>query len=244
VSFPPSAEPLADVTRVLGVFAHPDDADFGAAGTIAQWTAEGIDVAYLLVTRGDAGGFDDTPRELMPQLREAEQRAAAAEVGVYDVEFLDGYVDGTVQPSIDLRRDITRAIRRFRPHRVLTTSPLRRWERMAGPSHPDHLAVGEATTCAIYPDARNPFAFPELAAEGLEPCVVREVWYVSGPNPDHFVDITTTYPTKIAALKRHVSQTSHVDVDAMMRERTAMLARSAGFEDGRLAEAFNIFRTE
>jgi LmbE family N-acetylglucosaminyl deacetylase len=160
---------------MLGVFAHPDDADFGAAGTIAHWIADGIDVAYLIVTRGDAGGFDDTPREQMPPLREAEQRAAAAELGITDVEFLDGYFDGRLTPTIELRRDITRAMRRFRPDRVLTTSPLRRWERIAGPSHPDHLAVGEATTCAIYPDARNEFAFPELVQQGFAPWVVREV---------------------------------------------------------------------
>ena len=244
MSFPPSAEPLADVARVLGVFAHPDDVDFGAGGTIATWTFAGLDVAYVLVTRGDAGGFDDTPRDVMPELREGEQRAAAAELGVYDIEFLDGYHDGTLQPTIDLRRDITRAIRRYRPDRIVTTSPLRRWERMAGPSHPDHLAVGEATTCAIYPDARNPFAFPELLRDGLEPWVVREVWYTGGPNPDHVVDITTTYPAKLAALKRHVSQTGHVDIDIVMRERLGLLARNGGLPEGRLAEAFNVFRTE
>jgi LmbE family N-acetylglucosaminyl deacetylase len=244
VSFPPSAEPLTDVKRVLGVFAHPDDVDFGAAGTVARWVAEGLDVAYLIVTRGDAGGFDDTPREQMPVLREAEQRAAAAELGVSDVEFLDGYADGRLTPSIELRRDITRAIRRFRPDRVLTTSPLRRWERLAGPSHPDHLAVGEATTCAIYPDARNAFAFVELMAEGLEPWVVRELWFSGGPAPDHVVDVTDTYPAKLAALARHTTQTSHVDLDTVLRERMGATARMGGLAEDRLAEAFTILRTE
>ena len=244
MSFPPSAEPLTDVKRVLGVFAHPDDVDFAAGGTVAKWITEGLDVACLVVTRGDAGGFDDTPREEMPALREAEQRAAAAELGVEEIEFLDGYSDGTLTPSIQLRRDIARAMRRFRPDRVLTTSPLRRWERIAGPSHPDHLAVGEATTCAIYPDARNPFAFPELRREGLEPWVVREVWYAGGPNPDHVVDVTATYPAKLAALLRHASQTSHVDLDAILRDRLATTARTGGLSEGRLAEAFTILRTE
>jgi LmbE family N-acetylglucosaminyl deacetylase len=167
VTFPPSPPPLEDVERVLCVFAHPDDVDFSSAGTVARWVDDGLEVAYLLATRGDAGGFDDTPRAEMPITPEAEQRAAAAAVGVKQVDFLDGYADGTLSPTIPLRKDITTAIRRFRPDRVLTSSPLRRWERIAGPSHPDHLAVGEATTCAIYPDARNPVHIGRPSSAGL-----------------------------------------------------------------------------
>jgi LmbE family N-acetylglucosaminyl deacetylase len=244
VTFPRSVQPLPDVTRALAVAAHPDDIDFGAAGTVARWVDEGIDVMYLVITRGDAGGFDETPRERMPLLREAEQRAAAKAVGVEQMEFLDGYPDGVLTPSIELRRDITRVIRRYRPDRILTSSPLRRWERIAGPSHPDHLAVGEATTCAIYPDARNPFAFPELLHdEGLEPWVVREVWYHGGPSPDHVVDITATYPRKLAALAAHSTQTSHVDVEIWLRPLLAFTARGAGLPEGALAEAFTVLRT-
>jgi len=244
VGFPPSAEPLSDVSRVLCVFAHPDDVDFGAAGTVAGWVSAGIEVSYLLVTRGDAGGFDDTPRDQVPAIREAEQRAAAAVLGVTDVTFLDGYGDGTVTPSLELRKEITRAIRRVRPDRVLTSSPLRRWERMAGPSHPDHLAVGEATTCAIYPDARNEFAFPELLAEGLKPWVVREVWYQQGPSPDHAVDVTDVFDIKVAALREHASQISHIDLAGVLRQRLAQSALAVGLREGRLAETFTIFRTE
>ena len=245
VTFPPSAQPLPDVSRVLAVYAHPDDADFSAAGTIAGWVDQGIEVAYLIVTRGDAGGFDATPREQMPLLREAEQRAAAAAVGVTEVQFLDGYADGTLTPSLALRHDITRAIRRARPDRIVTSSPLRRWERIAGPSHPDHLAVGEATTCAIYPDARNAFAFPDLlAVEQLQPWVVREVWYSGGPNPDHVIDVTEQYPRKLAALSAHATQTSHVELDALLRERMAQVATTGGLPGGRLAEAFTVLRTE
>lgn len=243
MTFPPSAEPLPDVKRALAIFAHPDDVDFGAAGTVALWVREGIEVAYVLVTRGDSGGFDDTPRDQMPALREAEQRAAAAAVGVTEVEFLDGYSDGSVTPSLDLRRDLTRVIRRHRPDRVLTSSPVRRWERFVGPSHPDHLAVGEAVTCAIYPDARNPFAFPHLLGD-LEPWVVRELWFAGGPAPDHTIDVTDTFATKLAALAEHKSQTSHVDVSVFLRERMALMAKAAGLEDGRLAEAFTVLRTE
>ena len=246
MSFPPSASPLPDITRVLCVLAHPDDIDFGAAGTVASWVAAGIDVSYLLVTRGDAGGFDDdTPRDTMPALRETEQRAAAAAVGVTSVEFLDGYQDGTVTPSLRLRRDITAAIRRHRPDRILTNSPLRRWEALAGPSHPDHLAVGEATTCAVYPAARNPYAFPELREQlGLEAWTVREGWYSGGPAPDHAVDITDTYPGKLAALRALASQPAHLtDLDALLRQRLTATAAAAGLPDGRLAEAFTIVRT-
>jgi LmbE family N-acetylglucosaminyl deacetylase len=246
MTFPPSAEPLPDVQRVLCVLAHPDDVDFGSAGTVARWVAEGLEVAYLLVTRGDAGGFDDTPREQMPIMREAEQRAAAAAVGVKQVEFLDGYADGTLTPSLPLRRDITAAIRRFRPDRILTSSPLRRWERIAGPSHPDHLAVGEATTCAVYPDARNPFAFGDLLSDhGLEAWTVRELWFSGGPDPDHVVDITDVFDRKLAALSAHVSQVAHLDgFEAMLRERHLTMGQALGLPEGRLAEAFTIIRTE
>jgi LmbE family N-acetylglucosaminyl deacetylase len=161
------------------------------------------------------------------------------------VTFLDGYADGIVTPTIGLRRDICAEIRRFRPDRILTSSPLRRWERISGPSHPDHLAVGEATTCAVYPDSRNRFAFPELALQlGLEPWTVREVWYFGGPDPDHVVDITGTYHRKLAGIGAHASQVTHLDdLDGMMRVRLGTTARSAGLPEGSLAEAFSIIQT-
>lgn len=199
-------------------------------------------MAYLLVTRGDAGGFDDTPRADMPGIREREQRAAGEAVGVRRIDFLEGYGDGAVTPTPALRRDITAAIRRFRPDRVLTSSPLRRWERIAGPSHPDHLAVGEATTCAIYPDARNPFAYPDLA--DLEPWVVREVWFTGGPDPDHAVDITDQFSLKVAAVKAHATQTSHVEIEGRLRDRAVAAAVAAGLPEGRLAESYTVLRTE
>jgi LmbE family N-acetylglucosaminyl deacetylase len=245
MTFPASAPILTDISRTLAVFAHPDDVDFGAAGTVAGWVAEGHDVAYLLVTRGDAGGFDDTPRDRVPGIREREQRAAASAVGVQRVDFLEGYSDGAVTPSLALRRDITATIRDLRPDRILTSSPLRRWERIAGPSHPDHLAVGEAVTCAIYPDSRNPFAFPELLAEGLEPWVVREVWFQAGPNPDHAVDVTDRLEQKLAALRAHESQTAHLaDLEKLVRDRMVATAQATGLPEGRLAEAFTVLRTE
>ncbi|MBO0837037.1 MAG: PIG-L family deacetylase, partial [Actinobacteria bacterium] len=175
---------------ILVIAAHPDDVDFGSAGTIAQWTDAGLAVSYCIVTNGDAGGSDrSVPRAEMVAIRQAEQTAAAKQVGVHDLRFL-GYPDGQVEPTLGLRRDLARIIRQVRPERVVCPSPERNYVRM-GVSHPDHRAVGSAALDAVYPDARNPFAFPELLAqEGLEPWTVREVWIAGSPAPDRFVDIT------------------------------------------------------
>lgn len=231
---------MTDIGRALVVTAHPDDVDFGAAGTIAGWTDAGIEVCYCIVTDGDAGGFDDTPREQMPTLRRAEQTAAAAVVGVSDLTFL-GYPDGQVYPTPELRRDISRQIRRVRPQRVLTQSPERNWVRL-GASHPDHLATGEATVCAVYPDARNPFAYPELLAdEGQAPWTVGELWLMGSPTPNHYVDVTDTFGRKLAALREHTSQTTHMDdLEGLLRGWLGRGAREAGFTDGRLAENFQL----
>jgi LmbE family N-acetylglucosaminyl deacetylase len=240
----PGQQPVPDVDRVLVVTAHPDDVDFGAAGSIAAWTAAGVEVAYCIATHGDAGGFDETPRDRVPELREAEQRAAAKALGVTDVIFL-GHPDGRLYVTHELRRDITRQIRRVRPQRVLTQSPQRNWQRIA-PSHPDHLALGEATLCAVYPDARNPFAHPELLAEeGLAAWTVPEVWLMGGPQPDHYVDVTDTFGRKLEALRAHASQTGHMGdrLETMLRTWHAANALAGGLPDGRLAEAYQILST-
>jgi LmbE family N-acetylglucosaminyl deacetylase len=234
----------SEVQRILAVMAHPDDADFGAAGTIARWTDEGIEVTYCLVTDGDAGGFDrSVARTDIPEIRRTEQRNAAKAVGVEDVRFL-GYPDGRLELSLDLRRDISRVIRQVRPQRVLTQSPERNWARIQA-SHPDHLTTGEAALRAIYPDSRNPFAFPELLSdEGLEPWEVAEVWVMAHPSPNHHVDVTDTFDRKIAALRAHVSQTAHMDdLEIWLRERLGQIATEAGLPAGHLAEAFAVYST-
>jgi LmbE family N-acetylglucosaminyl deacetylase len=243
VTTPPSRQPAEHVERVLCVLAHPDDVDFGGAGTIAGWTAAGTEVTYCIVTDGDAGGFDETPRDRMGPLRQAEQRAAAAEVGVSDVRFL-GYPDGRLELTLDLRRDISRVIRQVRPQRVLTSSPERFWDRI-GASHPDHMTVGESTLRAVYPDARNPFAFPELLEdEGLEAWTVSEVWLFASPRADHAVDVTDTAGQKFAALKRHVSQVSHnPDLEGFVTGWMTLTAARFGLPDGHLAEAFHVVHT-
>ncbi|MBC8090426.1 MAG: PIG-L family deacetylase [Pseudonocardia sp.] len=236
------------IERALVVTAHPDDVDFGAAGTVAAWTAAGCEVTYCILTDGDAGGFDPAvPRERIPEIRRAEQRAAGAEVGVVAMHFL-GYPDGALYVTHDLRRDISRVIRQVRPQRIITSSPVRSYERLFA-SHPDHLAAGEATLCAVYPDARNPFAHPELLAEGLDAWTVSEVWLLApGDTPNRYVDITDTFPAKIAALDSHVSQlqpdAQPGERERVWRERHVGLAEQAGFGPGRLAEAFYAVRTD
>lgn len=230
-----------EVERALVVMAHPDDVDFGCAGTIARWTAAGVDVSYCIVTDGDAGGYDpEISRTQMAQLRREEQRAAAAELGVKDVTFL-GYPDGKLAVSLELRRDISREIRRVRPQRLVCQSPERNYRRMPA-SHPDHLATGEAALCAVYPDARNPFAHPELLAEeGLSAYAVPEVWIAAGPSVGHYVDVTDSFDRKLAALRAHASQVSHVeDLEGMLRGWMTDNARSGGLPPDRLAEAFQV----
>ncbi len=229
------------VERVLAVMAHPDDVDFGAAGTVAQWSRAGMAITYGIVTDGDAGGFDPAiPRSEIPSIRQAEQRAAAAAIGVSDVHFL-GYTDGDVTPSQDLRRDISRLIRQVRPQRMLIQSPDRNWERIPA-SHPDHMATGEAAIRAVYPDARNPFAHPTLMQqEGLEDWIVPEVWVMASPTPNHYVDVTETFADKMRAIGCHVSQLPKPElIEDRVRTWLSAAAYEAGLPEGRLAEAFQV----
>ncbi|MCW2586190.1 MAG: LmbE family protein [Frankiales bacterium] len=232
------------VERALAVVAHPDDVDFGAAGTIASWTDEGIEVTYLLCTNGDAGGFDPAvAREDIAGIRQDEQRAAAKELGVTDVRFL-GYPDGQLVPSFDLRRDISRVIRQVRPQRLLMQSPEINWERIAA-SHPDHRAAGEAALCAVYPDARNPFTHTTLLQdEGLDAWTVHDVWVMAAGQSggaNRWVDVTGTFDRKLAALRRHASQTSHMeDLEGMLRGWLGANAVAGGLPEDRLAESFRV----
>lgn len=229
------------IERVLVVTAHPDDVDFGAGGTIAGWVTEGIHVSYCICTNGDQGGNDDeVPRSEIPAIRQSEQRAAGKVLGVEEITFLD-YVDGWLQPTIELRKSIVRAIRIARPDRMVIQSPERNWERI-GASHPDHMAAGEAAIQAIYPDARNPFAFPDLLEkEGLQPWTVREAWIMGSPTTNHFVDTTEFFERKIEALKAHHSQTAHMeDMPGMVRMWGERIANANGLPEGRTAEAFKI----
>jgi LmbE family N-acetylglucosaminyl deacetylase len=231
------------IERILVVTAHPDDVDFGAAGTVAVWTDAGVEVAYCIATDGDAGGEDRSIRRSdVAAIRRQEQVDAAKVVGVSDVTYL-GFPDGRLAADLDLRMAISRVIRRFRPDRVLTQSPERNWSRIYA-SHPDHLAAGEAATCAVYPDARNPFAFPELLEEGFEPHTVPELWIMATDRADRAVDCTDVIDRKLAALRSHASQVgdgSHLD--QLLRTWMAGTAMAAGLPEGRLAESFHVVGT-
>ncbi|MBT1002977.1 PIG-L family deacetylase [Paenarthrobacter sp. DKR-5] len=227
--------------RVLCFAAHPDDIDFGAAGTIAGWTAAGVEVVYCIMTDGDAGGFDPAHRAEIIAMRHEEQRRAAALMGVRDVRFL-GQRDGFLEPSHEVIKQVVALIRELRPGIVLAMHPERNWDRLQK-SHPDHLACGEAVTRAVYPALENPYAYPELADEGLLAYKLPHLWLYAGPSEreNHFVDVTDHVEQKLAAIRVHSSQ--HPDLDAMDRTVRGFLrdtALRAGFQTGRSAEAFHV----
>jgi LmbE family N-acetylglucosaminyl deacetylase len=238
---PATPRPDQDISRVLVVTAHPDDCDFGAAGTIAHWVDAGLSVTILLCTHGEQGGFDDANREQMPAIREREQIAASAVLGVKDVRFLQGHRDGWLEPSWELQRQIVEVIRDVQPQRVLIQSPERWYERVQA-SHPDHLAAGEAAIRAVYPASENRYAWPELVEQGLEPWHVNEIWIMAHPQVTHAVDITDTFDRKVGALQAHESQTGHMDaqLEGLLRGWGGGVAKMFGLGQGRLAESFHI----
>jgi LmbE family N-acetylglucosaminyl deacetylase len=177
----------------------------------------------------------------MPAIREREQVAASAELGVRDVRFLPGHRDGWLEPSWDLQRQMVKVIRDVRPQRVLIQSPERWYDRFQA-SHPDHLAAGEAAIRAIYPAAENRFAWPELIEQGLEPWHVNEVWIMAHPQMTHVVDITETFGRKVAALRAHASQTGHMNdqLEEFLSGWGSGVADLFGLGKDRLGECFHI----
>src|SRR5207244_10501797 len=197
---------LPKLQRVMVVSAHPDDPDVAAEASIAGLADSGADVTYVIVTDGRQGGEDPKQKgaELVA-IRAREQRAAARVLGVKRVQFR-GSKDGHLAPDLNLRRDIVRMIRKHKPDLVITHIPGRVLDAPMGGSHPDHIAVGEATMAAVYPDSRNPRAFRGLLKEGYQPHVVNEVWIPYWTLGDYFVDISKTLDLKLAALHKHKSQ--------------------------------------
>lgn len=223
------------IARALVIAAHPDDIDFGAAATVAALTDVGVDVTYCLVTSGDAGGFElDHSREAMVARREREQRDAAAVVGVTDVRYLK-YLDGYVEPSHELISELVGLMRQIQPDVVITQHPQRNWQRLQS-SHPDHLAVGEATVRAVYPAVENPFAYPAL--KHLPAFRIRQLWMMAAPAEliNLRIDVTDYVEDKLGALHKHFSQ--HPDPSAMdERVRSALAANHP--DEGRGAEVFH-----
>lgn len=225
--------------RALVVMAHPDDAEFAAGGTLARWCAQGWTVDLVVVTDGSRGSADPlmTPSRLA-ELRAAEQRAAAAVLGLGRVDFL-GWPDGEVQPDLRLRHAITREIRLRRPDLVMTHDPATLyWDHHI--NHPDHRAVGQATLDAVFPTARDRLNAPQLLADGLEPHVVRTVYLAGALQPDTWEDISEAFERKLAALREHGSQIP--DQEALRRR---LLERHRGLAEGHgmdLAEVFKVIR--
>jgi LmbE family N-acetylglucosaminyl deacetylase len=217
------------------VVAHPDDSEFSSAGTVARLKDAGKRVVLIQVTSGDKGSpdFDADPKELA-RTREAEMLEAARRLGMDEVVFLR-CEDGGLMPDLDLREKIVRMIRTHKPDVIVTHDPFRPYAL-----HPDHRAVGLASTDAVYPTARDPLYFPEHLREGLQPHKTAEIWYFGPEHPDKVIDITATFDRKIDALRAHKTQVGTAEeLEERMRERARELAEGHPFE---LGEAFKIIQ--
>ena len=225
--------------RALVVFAHPDDAEFMCGGTVASWTRHGVEAHYVVVTDGSAGSNDpEMTREKLAPLREAEQRAAAKVLGVASVTFL-GFTDGYLQCDLEVRRAVTREVRRVRPDVLVGPDPSRLWTAGLYVNHPDHKAAGEAVLCAVMPDAPSRPQFPELLDEGFEPFSVPALW-LAGDGEDTYVDIAETLDTKLEALACHASQNGdQLEVEKWVRARARKYGEKGGSD---YAEAFRTFK--
>lgn len=219
---------------VLGIAAHPDDLDFGAAGTMAAFAEDGAAVHYLILTDGSKGSDKPnvTSAELI-KIREGEQRAAVKAVGGKDVQFL-GYPDGELEVTMQLKKDIVKVIRTIKPDVVITMDPSMLYSAKRGfINHPDHRAAGQATLDAVFPLARDHLTFPELYANGYKPHKTPTVLLTNFENGNFTVDITRTFNKKIAALRAHTSQVSNVDeLQKWLRQMSRAVGEKSGYELG------------
>lgn len=238
--------PLKPPFRILIVVAHPDDVEFGAGGSVAVWSDAGAEVWYVVATDGSAGSNQkDIDLNGLVAQRQSEQRAAAEILGVKNVIFL-GHKDGTLKPTIELRRDITRVIRQFRPDRVLIMDPAAVYFSSGDSefstfdyiNHPDHRAAGEAALYAVFPSAETRPIFPELLDEGLEPHHVNELYIMMNDKPNIGVDITTGHDRKVQALLAHKSQLDE-SIGEMIRQWDEAGGKEIGVQYG---ETFRVMR--
>lgn len=211
------------------IFAHPDDIEFGVAGTAAKWTRAGSRVIYVVITDGNVGSHEDgmTPEKLA-EIRRAEQTAAADVAGAECI-FL-GYHDGFLQPTLELRKDLVRLIRRYKPNAVVCTDPTNFFPSDDYINHPDHRAAGTAALDAVFPAAEMTMLYPDLAAEGLVGHKVNDVFVTFGARKNYYVDITDTIELKIEALNKHVSQVGGSSLDEMIRQWAAEAGKQVGFD--------------
>jgi LmbE family N-acetylglucosaminyl deacetylase len=228
---------VTQTSDILVIAPHPDDAEFGAAGTIARWTQEGKKTVYVVCSSGEKGTSD---RSIMPEqlaaIREKEQIAAAQVVGVQEVLFLR-YPDQGLEETPAFRREIVRLIRIYRPATIVTSDPYRRyiWHR-------DHRVTGQVVLDAVFPFARDHLAYPDLLDEGLEPHKVQEVLCWASEDVNYRSDITGTFKLKLAALRCHESQIKEFgasDLAERLRQRCMEMAAEESFE---LAEAFHLVK--
>jgi LmbE family N-acetylglucosaminyl deacetylase len=213
---------------VMFVAAHPDDPDFLAGGTVARLAKEGREITYVIATNGSKGSSDRsvTPEQLIP-IRAEEQRRAAQILGVTRVEFL-GYEDGELEDTRDLRRDVTREIRRWRPDLIITLNPQRTYTNFPG-WHRDHRTIGRVVLDCVYPLARDHLAFPELLPEH-EPHKVREVYLIQWEQPGLVIDVTDTMELKLEAIRCHASQIGDFKAfEARMRNRAETIGKAKGY---------------
>lgn len=223
----------ADFQTYMLVVAHPDDSEFSSAGTVGRLKDAGKRVVLIQVTSGDKGSPDlDADSATLAQTREAEMLEAARRLGMDEVVFLR-CEDGSLMPDLDLREKIVRMIRTHKPDVIITHDPFRPYAL-----HPDHRAVGLATTDAVYPTARDPLYFPDHLRDGLEPHKTAEIWFFGPEHPDKVVDITNTFDRKMHALRAHETQVGKSEeLEERMRDRAKELAEGLDFE---LGEAFKV----
>lgn len=230
--------------RAMSIHAHPDDQEFTVAGTLAKWAKAGTEIVSLILTSGDGGSndpaYDASYKPTLAQIREAEQNAANAILGIKKTIYLR-LPDGELEPSVALRKEVTRHIRAHKPDVVVTGDPQAVFYGNGYINHPDHRAAAQVATYAVFPSAGSRLVFADLLAEGFEPHNVKRL-YLHGPEkPDTWVDITSSLDTKIAALKQHASQLRDWDPEKRMRE----WAREEGKEKGlQYAEAFKVMILE
>lgn len=231
----PSASSLEEIKSVMAIVAHPDDAEFSSAGTLAKFAQEGKQVYIVICTAGNKGTPDpDMKGEDLAAMRQREQLGASAELGVTDTIFL-GNPDGELTPSLDFRKQLVEQIRRYQPDVVITHDP---WRPYA--LHPDHRAVGITVADAVYPTARDAIYFHEHYEAGLMPWKVGEIWFYGAEKPDHYVDTSATFGHKIAALKQHASQVgAATELEVRMRERAEEVGKEGGLP---MAEAFKVVK--
>ncbi len=225
--------------RILVVLAHPDDPEFFCGATLAKWARAGKEIRYLLLTCGDKGS--DNP-EMTPELlcadRQIEQRAAAAVIGATQVMFL-WYRDGELENTLDVRREIVREIRRYKPQIIVTCDPTTYFRANAYINHTDHRTAGAAALDAVFPAAGNRMYFPELLVDGLEPYAPKEIWMSLTNEPNVWVEVNDTLAIKIAALREHKSQ---VKDPAGLEKRIRERLRRNDFDGELYAEGFRVIR--